>query len=258
MERFPFGNPIQDVKQKDQTPKRVFILGVYASAVHAAWYSPKGKKLVNALGVASEPEIFWRGENASEIISKIEVPAECGFLMPASNKFNGASGRSLDDLYLYPMGLSRSNVWLCDLLPRSRMNSGQERALKRRYLLWLKAGVLPEYNWPKVPYRFASADRIKEIVIELKKSKPETLALLGDKPIKQFLRQFLPSATNLKNLTRDGKDYGKTFKVEIDGFKVNVLPLVHPRQASRLGASSKEWSKIHRKWIIDSLTIAFS
>jgi len=32
---FPFGEEVHKVEQKDRTPKNVFILGVYASAVHA-------------------------------------------------------------------------------------------------------------------------------------------------------------------------------------------------------------------------------
>ncbi len=136
-ERFPFGKPIENVEQKDKGPKKVFVLGVYASAVHATWYSPNGKKRVNALGVMSEPEIFWRGENAAELISTIDLPPEFGFLMPTPSKFNGASGRSLDDMFLYPLGLTRSKVWLCDLLPRSRMNDGQEKAIKREYMRWM-------------------------------------------------------------------------------------------------------------------------
>ncbi len=30
---FPFGQPIVPVAQQDRTPKKVFVLGVYASAV---------------------------------------------------------------------------------------------------------------------------------------------------------------------------------------------------------------------------------
>jgi hypothetical protein len=34
---FASGQPILDVVQTDRSPKRVFVLGVYASAVHARW-----------------------------------------------------------------------------------------------------------------------------------------------------------------------------------------------------------------------------
>ena len=32
---FPFGEQLQKVEQQDKTPKEFFVLGVYASAVHA-------------------------------------------------------------------------------------------------------------------------------------------------------------------------------------------------------------------------------
>jgi hypothetical protein len=34
---FPFGQPLHRLTQSDRTPKPVFVLGVYASAVHARW-----------------------------------------------------------------------------------------------------------------------------------------------------------------------------------------------------------------------------
>jgi hypothetical protein len=35
IESFPFRRPVRKVSQKDRTQKKVFVLGVYASAVHA-------------------------------------------------------------------------------------------------------------------------------------------------------------------------------------------------------------------------------
>ena len=34
---FPFGQELHPLVQEDQSPKKVFVLGVYASAVHARW-----------------------------------------------------------------------------------------------------------------------------------------------------------------------------------------------------------------------------
>ena len=52
---FPFGQPLHEVQQTDRRPKKVFVLGVYASAVHARWIGPEGRDVVKALAVASEP-----------------------------------------------------------------------------------------------------------------------------------------------------------------------------------------------------------
>ena len=50
--QYPFGQELKKVIQQDRTPKKVFVLGVYASAVHARWkklysnYSRKIKKFL--------------------------------------------------------------------------------------------------------------------------------------------------------------------------------------------------------------------
>src|SRR5258707_5985816 len=98
--RFPFGELLKEVKQTDRTQKDVFVLGVYASAVHARWIPPKGLKGIAALAVASEPEIFWTGKNAQDIIHSIQIPKQLGRLESAGEKFNGPSGRALDKYYL--------------------------------------------------------------------------------------------------------------------------------------------------------------
>ena len=52
---FPFGSVLKKVEQQDKSPKKVFVLGVYASAVHAKWIGADGTVNVQALAVASEP-----------------------------------------------------------------------------------------------------------------------------------------------------------------------------------------------------------
>jgi len=128
---FPFGEKLTKVQQKDKTPnKEVFVIGVYASAVHAKWIDKNGILKVQALAVASEPEIFWRGKDAGKIISGIYVPAELGKLEVANKNLNGPSGVALDELFLKPLGYSREQAWLCDLLPESRVNPNQQKAVK--------------------------------------------------------------------------------------------------------------------------------
>ena len=48
---FPFGQELHPLVQQDRSPKKVFVLGVYASAVHARW-KKDGQIICQALAVA--------------------------------------------------------------------------------------------------------------------------------------------------------------------------------------------------------------
>ena len=126
---YPFGEELKRVVQQDRTPKKVFVLGVYASAVHAKWKC-EGKTVCNALAVASEPRIFWDGnlEEAKEIIGRIKIPQGAGTLEPADPRFNGPSAKVLDEHILAPLGFTRKDAWLCDLLPETRLNKNQSES----------------------------------------------------------------------------------------------------------------------------------
>jgi len=246
--KFPFGQELKNVSQKDTSPKKVFVLGVYASAVHAKWLDNDGKIRIKALAVASEPCIFWTGNpnEAKIIISEINIPQQYGKLIPADSTFNGPSGRSLDENYLSPLHFTRDDAWLCDLVPYSCKNSGQDSALKREYDKFLD---LPKYSIPEVPKILATSERINVILNELKKSQADTIILLGDQPIKYFLSLY---DNKFKRLS-DFIEYGKPFTIKIENKPYIVYALAHPRQTSKLGASSKKWFDLHKKWKLDNL-----
>src|SRR5438045_1176097 len=128
--RYPFGEPVRRLVQQDRTPKDVFVLGVYASAVHARWFDAQGKIRVQALAVASEPTIFWDGSGAREIVGRIRVPQGAGELrVDGLEQLNGPSGKSLDRDFLERLGVERPNAWLCDLVPHTCMHSEQDTAI---------------------------------------------------------------------------------------------------------------------------------
>jgi len=246
--QFPFGQYLQEVKQTDKTPKKVFVLGVYASAVHAKWYSPNGRMISGALAVASEPYIFWRGnrEEAERIISSIRIPVELGYLRPADNQYNGPSGRALDEMILRPLGYSRNDAWLCDLIPFSCQNDNQRNSLIRNYIPVQSRFGLPECSIPQVPEMLSDENRRSDILQELIESQAETIILLGDEPIKWFL-SFVSECPIQRLL--DVSIYGLTIKVTISGFEYNVIFFAHPRHIAALGESSQKWYTIHQQWM---------
>jgi uracil-DNA glycosylase len=237
---FPSGQPILPVRQADLTPKRVFVLGVYASAVHARWTHPNGRTRIAALAVASEPEIFWTGQGADQIIASIATPDGTGRLFPAGDNLNGPSGRALDERILTPLDLCRANTWLCDLVPHSCMNPSQEASLHREGLL------LPD--WPRVPTPLADAQRRAEILDELETSQARILITLGDQPLRWFAAHF-GANPRLADYGETPATYGQLHPLTIKDRDLLLLPLAHPRQIARLGAHSDKWAALHAAWI---------
>ncbi len=246
---FPFGQPVRRVVQTDRAPKRVFVLGVYASAVHACWKEPNNKTIVKALAVASEPYIFWRGDNAEAIIQQITMPQELGKLSPANRQYNGPSGIALNELILKPLGLGCTDVWLCDLVPHSCVNELQKAAINRTYSGIAESHGLARHTVPPVPLPLTDEIRRREILDELHESGASTLILLGDKPIKWFLRYFDDRWKRLADFGRENESYGRLQRTCIDGKEIAVLPLAHPRQIAKLGRSSVIWYNLHQAWV---------
>ncbi len=252
---FPFGQPLTNVHQIETSPnKDAFVLGVYASAVHARWIGSNGKVKVQALAVASEPTIFWKGEGVEEIISAIKIPNELGRLEPANDNLNGPSGKALDNLFLTPLELDRSKVWLCDLLPESRQNLGQLAVLKNCYTeeivkrFNLSPANVPVFDEKEIMNN--APKRHLEILAELEASRAKTIILLGDLPIKYFLHYFdFDKRTKLSQFGDTPETYGRLHTIQINGKEYSVLPLCHPRNAARLGAHSAKWADLHDKWI---------
>ena len=248
---FPFGAPVAKLRQSPIAGAQFFFLGVYASAVHARWLNPDGSPRHGALAVASEPCIFWRGEDASAIVEELSasLPAGAGSLKPASSHLNGPSGVALDDWYLGPLGLTRSSAWLCDLLPESRTNAGQAAALAKWYEPVREALGLPEVSMLPVPTRFANDQRVEEIVEEFLLSGATTLVTLGDKPLEEFAARLrLVDKATVGAFGRTPAHYGRRHPFVLRGRRFELLPLVHPRHPGQIGTHVAGWRDLHRQW----------
>ncbi|NTW88968.1 MAG: hypothetical protein HGB26_07590, partial [Desulfobulbaceae bacterium] len=196
----------------------------------------------------SEPEIFWTGKGAKEIIEKIPMLSGAGKLLPAAKNLNGPSGVALDNQFLKPLGLDRKDAWLCDLVPHSCLNSGQKTAIDLKYNPKKAELHLPDCTTPNVPETLADSSRSNEILDELKTADPAVIITLGDQPLKWFTSKF-GSKLRLEDYGKPKENvYGLLHDIVIDGRAIKLLPLVHPRQAASLGAHSKDWAECHDKW----------
>lgn len=248
---FPFGMPITPLAQRDRRPKSVFVIGDYAGAVYACWYGPDGRIAIPALPVASEPELFWRGDGADRIVAGIRVPEKAGRLVAANDRCNGQDGRALDDLYLAPLGSERSDAWLCELVPESRRGAQQTTALARTYDAHATEWALPRYDWPAVPAELTTVERRAQIAREVIQAAPEVMITLGDDPLRWFTR-FYGSKSRLADYGDTPDTYGRLHPIAIAGQHMQLLPLVGPRQAAGHGGPSDPWMALHRSWVRDA------
>jgi uracil-DNA glycosylase len=168
-------------------------------------------------------------------------------LVPANKTLNGPSGVTLDSMFLESLGITRREAWLCDLLPESRCNPKQRAAIEREYDSRQKTQGLPGYDFPPVPSVLASAARRLDIEGEIVAAQPEILLTLGDQPLKWFT-QYYGSQSTLGSYGETPETYGRLHDLEIGSRVLKLLPLVHPRQAGRLGTHSAVWSELHVYW----------
>lgn len=246
---FPFGQKLHPLVQEDRSPKKVFVLGVYASAVHARW-KRNGEIVCQALAVASEPRIFWDGnpDETRQILKQIAMPTELGHLEPAGRQLNGPSAKVLDEHILAPLGFTRKDAWLCDLLPETRLNPGQVKAIREKYEPLMEQYSLNPVTIPKRPSNFCNAERCAQITQELMDSDAGLLVLLGDIPISQYLNKVAEVPFSSLQEYTDRFGYGVPTGITINGKALDVLPLAHPRQVGALGAHSEKWFRTHMEW----------
>lgn len=242
--QFPFGRRhAATPPQRPSGKAEVFVVGVYASAVHAAWYGPEGGRLCQALAVAPEPWSFWDGEDAEERLQDIiaAMPLEAGRLVPARPQFNGPTGRALKEHYLEPLGNPSS--WITDLHPGYYVSEANAAAIEQHYKPLVEELGLPIAELPSRPPAVRpDQDRIDELEQEFLKSGAEVVVTLGNEPIPVLFEEGRDRLSM--------GDYGRLEERRFLGrHAVQALHLVHPRQAAALGKSSKTWSRVHADWV---------
>ena len=193
-------------------------------------------------------------KKAEEIIANITIPEQLGRLtIPSDQALNGPSGIALDKLFLERLGLERRDAWLCDLLPESRVNPLQRKAIEKHYnaeaaKFNLPSATIPDLDEDELGRQ--EGTRREELLEELETSEAKTLVLLGDLPIRWFLQYYDKRYSTLSDF---GERYGSSRKIMINKRNYSVIPLCHPRNAARLGMYSKKWAERHDRWKPDKI-----
>ena len=245
---FPFGKKVLKVSQTDRTPKPVFVLGVYSSAVFAQFNYYKTDTVIRNIPIDNEPEIFWSGgqESVKKIISELQLTKSAGKLLPEPSSINGIMGRSLDKYYLHPLKLKRENVWLCNLIPHLILNKNERKSIKKyndlsSELNLVKASIPTK----KQRWDFITKRRLREIIEEIFQSRAEVIISLGQQPLKWFFKEF---DNNLRNLL-SVQDYGMTTEVKIESVNFKLIPLFHPRQLLKEKNRDTRVGLLHYDWL---------
>jgi hypothetical protein len=141
---------------------------------------------------------------------------------------------------------------LCDLLPESRLNDSQYKAIHRKgsYQHYVSDGQVDPVTLPTVPSPYADDQRLAAIADELAESKASVLITLGEPVVEEFLHRYLGmQERKLGDFGRTDDVYGRIHRVAFRHRDLSVIPLTHPRQAGGLGSSSMVWKLRHAHWM---------
>lgn len=245
---FPFGEKVHIINQTERTSKKYFVIGSYASAVHACWLSTTGKIISKSLPVANEPELLWSGNpiDAAAIINRIIIPESAGTLSFPGKWLNGGIGRLFDVELLKPLGIVRKDIWISLLIPFAIANKSQRKSLNR-YSRFTNGFNLPQADLKPSNKKTTLIDkkRIDAILEELEQFKAEIIITLGDLPLHHFIRLFDPDKRNLSCFDF----YGKLHPIVINQKSYQLLPLYHPKVGENIGAYTIKWKNIHHEWM---------
>jgi uracil-DNA glycosylase len=108
---------------------------------------------------------------------------------------------------------------------------------------------LPIPSVPLKPRKLSDQTRRNQIVDEIIESQAHYLILLGDEPIQWFLKFFDNRWKRLADFGTTEESYGNLHDTRIDSVDLQILPLTHPRQVSKLGRHSEKWYQAHQVWL---------
>ena len=253
-EPFPFGRPVRRCKPSATTPRPVFILGAYPSALHACWTPPNGFRRIQAIAVDNEPEPFWNGLDEHDRIEKwkkaVQFDDAWGTVAPVK-KLNGSSGLWVDEFILKPLGVSRDKVCISDCLDTYRCSVGLRARIDDTYEKFrrkfdrefdLPSAVLGVHPSEQEIIEEGSTTHKKRLLREIEAVAPDTIVTLGNAAV-AVARKLLTfeSGADTARLSHVAEKYGAPAKVRLGSKVIELLPLAHP-------AAPKAYQTAHQAW----------
>jgi hypothetical protein len=253
---FAFGANILARPPSSNGRRQYYVLGAYPSGLHIHWTPPPlpGHALrpVQAMIVDNEPSPFWDGDDAAvryhQWLDQVEWRTAWGEVQPASEQYNGPTGRWMDQHILSPLGIRRAEACISDCLDVAHLSEAQAKRVSDTYNPVSTIAGLPPCTLAPAPdeakiveeAKGAHLDRLHD---ELQQCQPRTVITLGNAALRvmsMLLDDVEPSAP--KELVRAA--YGKPRSATFEGRQLKWLPLVHPRA----GASIPGWVETHTRW----------
>jgi hypothetical protein len=255
---FPFGRPnTERPALRSVREARLFVLGVYPSALHVRWRGPKGS-MIEALAVDAEPTVFWTGSSDEDARARllegwrdaVGFDADDGAVSWA--QLNGSSGKTLEQQVLVPLDIAWEHLWATDCFPWFLIKSGpkdQGARILDTYDPFALNGarrdiacLLPR---PRHIATLIDADRRRQIRREIAESRAAWVMTLG-----QEAADVLAMAVDVDEqpgglpLRAGDPEYGTPGRIRASGHRGRWLALAHPG-ATRQGA----WANRHAPFI---------
>ncbi len=245
---FPFGRQVTPRPPSAASPRGVFILGAYPSALHVEWKPPKPYKQIKALAVDDEPTPFWTGHDEAARVQRwresVGFHASWGTVRGVG-RLNGSSGHWVEREVLGPLGVTHEETWITDCLDTYRASTGVGVRLADTYEPFARAHSLPSAVLRPHPdendiVREARADHLDRLRSELRTAALELIVTLGNAALR-VARYLVEVEDAPARLSPNG--YGARLTSRFEGRAVAWLPLAHP-------ATPAVYQEAHARWRI--------
>ena len=217
----PGGVPLRRTECSGPTPTKVAFLGVYPAL--------------------TEKRLFTVGDTRMWLPTQVEAES----FAPASK-----SGAEIEDNYLAPLALTRSDVFIFDMVPYFLANtstSSSGRSMADNVRLYEEAtgtqtGILARPKEEEfLQYANGMPGNLDRLTDYMARCQPNLLFTLGTEPA-AFVRglTFTEAASQVDQLL-----YAQPEELDVFGLRTRVVHLVHPHHFIK---RTRKWVDRHRAW----------